>query len=382
MHIAFLTSEYPHDKVKHAAGIGTSIKNLAAALAKEKISVSIFVYGQNTDEVFIENNIKIHLIKSGKKRFGAWYFYRKQLQNYINKFIVSDIIDVVEAPDWTGITAFMNLKAPLAIRLHGSDAYFCHLENRQQKVKNYWFEKLALSKASAFVSPTDFAGNLTKKIFSIKKEIQTIPNGIDLENFHNSEPQSFEKGLILYIGTIIRKKGVLEFPKIMDEVLAKHPDAKLLLIGSDSFDIKTQSASTWKLIENSLNDKTRGKIEYIGKVPYASVQDYIKKANVCVFPSFAETQGMVTIEAMALQKAVVNSDFGWAQELIVDGESGFLANPSDHFKFSEKIIALLEDSQLCIRIGENASKRAAQKFDIAKIASQNIEFYRTLTPNI
>ena len=87
MHIAFLTSEYPHDKIKFAAGIGTSIKNLVSELLKEKIIVSIFVYGQQTDEIIIENGIKIHLIKSRKYSFFTWFYYRKHIQNYINKFI-------------------------------------------------------------------------------------------------------------------------------------------------------------------------------------------------------------------------------------------------------------------------------------------------------
>ena len=141
MHIAFLTPEYPHHKVENTAGIGTTILNLANALIQEGIGVSIFVYGQKKDEVFVENNIKIHLIESKKFRFATWFYYRKYLQNYINQYVDIDKIDLVEAPDWTGITAFMNLNAPLIIRFHGSDAYFCHLEKRRQKIKNFIFEK-------------------------------------------------------------------------------------------------------------------------------------------------------------------------------------------------------------------------------------------------
>jgi glycosyltransferase involved in cell wall biosynthesis len=54
----------------------------------------------------------------------------------------------------------------------------------------------------------------------------------------------------------------------------------------------------------------------------------MKQAQVCIFPSFAETLGMVTIESMALQKPVVNTSIGWAPELIIDG-SGFL-HPQNH----------------------------------------------------
>ena len=116
MNIAFLTPEYSHKKVVSAAGIGTTIKNLAVALQQHDVRVSVFVYDQQLDEVFIENGIKIHLIASKKYPFFTWYYYRRYLQNYLNRYVDLDQIDLIEAPDWTGITAFMKLKAPLVLR--------------------------------------------------------------------------------------------------------------------------------------------------------------------------------------------------------------------------------------------------------------------------
>ena len=59
MHIAFLTSEYPHPRVKSAAGIGTSIKNLVVALVANNVQVTLFIYGQLQHEVFQEEGIKL-----------------------------------------------------------------------------------------------------------------------------------------------------------------------------------------------------------------------------------------------------------------------------------------------------------------------------------
>lgn len=379
MHIAFLTPEYPHDRVAHAAGIGTSIKNLVVALAKKKITVSVFVYGQQEDAVFAEDEISIHLIKNRKFKFMGWYWHRKYLQNYLNAQILAKKIDVIEAPDWTGITAFMHLKAPLVIRFHGSDTYFCHLEKRHQKAKNFRFEKWAVQKAKAFIAPTNYAGAVSKQLFGIKdKVIQTIHYGVALDQFQNKNPEIFENGLILYIGTIIRKKGVFELPEILKKVSIQHPRARLILIGGDSTDIQTGSSSTWRLLEQELDSADLAKVTFLGKIPYQQVQEYIKKAHLCVFPSFAETLGMVTIESMALQKPVVNTAIGWAQELIVDGESGFLVHPQDHSLYANKIIALLKDPNFCLTMGKNARKRVEDVFDIEKIAQKNIVFYQSV----
>lgn len=379
MHIAFLTPEYPHSNAKHTAGIGTSIRNLVVALVKKGITVSVFVYGQNKDAVFFEDEVKIHLIKNKKYSFLGWFFHRKHIQKYCNTVIRKENILLIEAPDWTGITAFMNFRVPLVIRFHGSDAYFCHLENRKQKLKNFWFEKLAINNAKAFIAPTSFAGEVSKKLFKIKrKEIKTIYHGLELQNFENTTPEMYEKNLILYIGTLIRKKGVLELPGIFNKVRDSFPEAKLVLIGSDAADIQTKSKSTWELMKNQFNEEDLKHVDYLGKIPYTEIQSYMKKANVCVFPTYAETFGMVTIESMALQKAVVNSNIGWANELITDQENGFLVHPADHDLFSSRIIELLQNNTLCLEIGKSARFKVEEKFDINKLVEKNIDFYKEI----
>src|SRR5690606_9894825 len=91
-----------------------------------------------------------------------WYLERKRYQRIIQKHIDKERIDLVEVPDWTGISAFMKFKIPLVIRLHGSDRYFCHLEDRKQKWKHHFLEKRAIKYADAIVSVSSFTGELTK----------------------------------------------------------------------------------------------------------------------------------------------------------------------------------------------------------------------------
>ena len=379
MTIAFLTPEYPHSQTGSSGGIGTSIKNLAVALAKKGHIILVIVYSQKKTESFNDEGVSIYLIEHKNYHFAKWYFYRKHIQKYCEKLINEQQIDIIEAPDWTGITAFMNFSIPLVIRFHGSDTYFCHLEKRKQKLKNFWFEKLAVNKAKAFIAPTHFAGELSGKLFGVQnKTIQTIHYGLELEKFSNRNPNDYEDGLILYIGTIIRKKGVLELPSIFKLVLEKYPKARLVLIGGDTSDVVTESQSTWQLVEEQFSNEDNKRVSYLGKIPYQEVQEYIKKAHVCVFPTFAETLGMVTIESMALQKPVVNSNIGWAKELIIDGESGFLVHPKNHKLFAKTIVDLMNDSELCNEIGRKARERVEMVFDIEKIVQQNIIFYQSI----
>ena len=379
MKVGFITSEYPHPKVTHAAGIGTSIKNLTVALVNKGVDVTIFVYHQNENAVVLDEGVEIHLIKKESFKYFTWYFYRKLVQIYVNKVVEEKQIDILEAPDWTGITAFATFKVPLVIRFHGSDAYFCKLEKRKQKFKNFMFEKKALLKALAYIAPTTFAGKETQKIFGLnKKKIKTIHNGLQLKDFENETPAIYNRNTLLYIGTIIRKKGVFELAEIFNKVVEGNPEAQLILIGNDAFDIQTGSASTYKLAESLFSNKAKKKVSYLGKVPYSEVKNHIKNAHVCVFPSFAETLGMVTIESMALQKPVVNTSIGWAQELIDDGTNGFLVHPLDTDLYAQRILTLLNDENLCAKIGKSAREKVETTFDIEMLSDQNLAYYKSV----
>jgi glycosyltransferase involved in cell wall biosynthesis len=126
------------------------------------------------------------------------------------------------------------------------------------------------------------------------------------------------------------------------------------------------------------SQKALPQVKYLGRVPYNETIQHIKNAHVCAFPSFAETLGMVTIESMALNKPVVNTSIGWAQELIDDGVNGFLVHPSDIDIYAEKITTLLNDKELCLKIGKSARLKIKSNFNIEKIADINIEYYKSI----
>lgn len=373
MHLAFLTSEYPHPRTGPAAGIGTSIKNLAEALIKQGVQVSIFVYSQKKDVVFTEKGIKFHLIKHRKFRLLGWYLHRKFLQNYLNKYVAVDKIDVIEAPDWTGITAFMELRAPLTIRLHGSDAYFCKLENRPSKKKNLYFERMALQQADHLVSVSRFTAEETRKIFSLKKNIQVIPNSVDVQRFL-PKYEKVQPGTILYFGTLIPKKGVLELPGIFNRIVEQRPEVYLRIAGKDVPDISS-GRSTKELMQHEFSPEAAAKVEWLGNLSYEDILDEISQAHVVVLPSFAEALPMTWLESMAMEKALVTSNIGWAEELMVEGKTGFTVDPKDHETFSEKVLNLMNDPALALQVGKAARERVLQKFSTEVVVEENLRFY-------
>jgi len=378
MHIGFLLPEYPHHKITTVcAGIGTSSKNIILGILKENHKVSVFIYGQDCNEVIEEGNLTIHKIKRNQFKYFGFYLYRKQLNTYINKIVSKDKIDVLEAVDWTGITAFMKFKIPHVLRLHGTDAFFCNLDKRTQNKKNYFLEKVAYKNTTAVIGVSSFVLELSNQMFKIKKKGIVIPNGLFFENIPTHENTIVEENTILYFGSIIRKKGILELAYIFNKVILERPKAKLSFLGTDVLDVQTKT-STLGLFKALLTKEALNNFEYLGVVPYSELTKVISKTQICVFPSLAESFGMVTIEAMYLKKAIVNTNYPWAKEIVKNEEMGLLEDPKKHEEFAGRIIQLIDDKSLCEQIGEKANKEVVKNFSIKTITKQNITFYKKI----
>ena len=361
MKIAFITSEYPHPKISFSGGIGTSIAHLAFGLVKLGHDVIIVAYGQDKDETFNEEGIKIIKIKNIIVKGFSLLLTQQKVKRLINNLHKKGNLDIMEAPDWTGFTSFLKPICPLVMKLNGSDTYFCHLDNRKVKWKNRFLEKRAFSKADGIISVSKFTGELTNKLFDIDRDFEVIPNSIDIKKFLPKEDKE-EEDIVLYFGTIIRKKGLLELPHIFNQIQTGYPLTKLILVGKDSADIVTGSDSTWELMQPLFTEEALANTQYVGPVSYVEIQSYIQKSSVCVFPTFAEALPVSWLEAMAMQKAIVASNIGWAPEVIEDAKEGYLVHPTDHQLYAEKVVTLLKNKMLRMEFGEQARKKNSNCF--------------------
>ena len=379
MKIAFLTPEYPNARTGNSGGIGTSIKNLAKGLLEEGCQVRVLVYGQKEEAIFDDGGIIIQQIKNVKVKGLSWFFTRKKIEKIINQLYSEKKIDVVEAPDWTGITSFIHpKKCPIVIRLNGSDTYFCNLDGRSVKWKNKFHEKRALQNADALLSVSQFTAEETNRVFDLQKRFTIIPNSIDITSFETDKSILEVPNTILYFGSLIRKKGLLELPFIFNELMQLNPSAKLILVGKDVPDIISGSHSTWAMMQPLFTEQALLNVNYLGSVPYQEIQKYISESSVCMFPSFAEALPVSWIEAMAMQKAVVASNIGWATDVIDDEVNGFLVNPKNHAAYASKINILLSNTQMRQQFGILARQKVIQKFSISVVAQQSVAFYKPL----
>ncbi len=87
---------------------------------------------------------------------------------------------------------------------------------------------------------------------------------------------------------------------------------------------------------------------------------------------------MTWLEAMAMEKALVTSDIGWAQEVMVDGETGFTVAPKNHEHYAERIVTLLQEPKLRSQLGTQARQRVVEHFSSEVVTLQNIDYYKKI----
>lgn len=379
MHIAFLSTEYPHATLPPAGGIGSFVKSMAYALTAQQHLVTVFLIGnQLNDKIWNDGAVKIIQIGTPEKNKFSFLFNRLKIAHVIKQNVLSLQIDLLECPDWEGWHAFVKVKIPIITRIHGSVSYFNHLENKQRSRLMYFLERRAFMRSDAIIAVSNFAGQLTEQLFRTGKSYEVIYNGVDMQKFKPVTPvqQEGSEGTILYFGSLMRKKGCLEIPFIFNEVVARRPNSRLVLAGKDTID-HLSGLSVWEMMQKEFSPEALPRVKYTGAVPYQEMQQLIAESEVCIFPSYAEAFPISWLEAMSMSKAIVASNIGWANESIEDQKSGFLVNPSDHGEYSEKILALLNNPDLQREMGKHARLRIDDFFDIKKIIHTNIEMYKS-----
>jgi glycosyltransferase involved in cell wall biosynthesis len=162
----------------------------------------------------------------------------------------------------------------------------------------------------------------------------------------------------------------------MEHVILRHPDERLSLAGRD-VPGPDGVASLREAIGQSLTPALRPATRFLGARPRSEISRLMAAADVCVFPSQMETQGIVILEAMASGRPVIAPWRGPGPEVLgPDGDCGLLVNPSDPRDIADKLCRILDDPERAERMGQRGRRRALEHFSVPACLSQNLTFYR------
>lgn len=153
-------------------------------------------------------------------------------------------------------------------------------------------------------------------------------------------------------------------------VLAKCPDTWFLFVG------ESDSAHKQELLQLAEREKVSERIIWFGGID--NPLKIVTLFDVAVLSSHSESFSNSVLEYAAAAKPIVISDVGGLGEIIQDGESGFVVPPENPNAMAEKIIQLLENTELAQKLGKNAKELTAQNYNEQKILKQYINYYRQL----
>ncbi|HWM90787.1 MAG TPA: glycosyltransferase family 4 protein [Thermoanaerobaculia bacterium] len=373
MHVGFLTLEYPP---LPTGGIGTSMRSLGRALVAQGHRVTVVGWGPKLETE--DEGVRVRFLgDSGVPRMG-WLLNRWAVRKELVRLVEKEGLDLVATHDWYGPSAGLSLPCPVAVHLHGSATYFAHLLGEEVRPAVHLAESVALRRADGLASVSRFTAETTRRLFGLEKPIEVIPNSVEVERFRPGRAHEVEPGVVLYFGTLVRKKGVLDLGPVFSEIVRRNPAARLRLVGRDSPDRQTGSPSTWELLAASLSPAARARTEYMGARPFLEVHQHVRRAAVCVFPSYAEALPLAWMEAMACGRPMVAYDIGWAPELVRSGMDGLLVPLGKTTSLAEAALSVLADPGLGRSLGEAARARAESGFSSAAIARRTAEWYGSL----
>ncbi len=224
------------------------------------------------------------------------------------------------------------------------------------------------------IAPSESMLNLILGKFQTKKPITVIPTGVDLKSYERTNREKLrtrwgwsDDFVIITTGRLAPEKNWLDLIQAAGEVIKNNSRAKLVFLG-DGPDRRVLARQAEELgIGN--------KVEFVGMVPYEEVAHYLVAADLFAFTSLTETQGLVTLEALAAGLPVVAYDAIGTRDIVEDGENGALT-PVNNAALANAITRLMQDPVKLEQLKKGAL-RTAQQMDIHVLAKELLAVYET-----
>ena len=310
--------------------------------------------------------------------------------------------DLVHCHTWYshfgGILAKKNYGLPLVITVHSLEPL--RPWKREQLAGGYdfslWVENTALEMADAIIAVSGATKHDIECLFNVDPaHVHVIHNGIDLNQYRKLDSTGAlkrygidpAKPYLLFVGRITRQKG---FQHLVRAIQFMEPDFQIVLCAAAPD--TPELAEEVRIAVERAQAQRPGIIWINEMVDQQAACELYSHAAVFVCPSIYEPFGIINLEAMACETAVVASAVGGIKEVVVDGETGFLVpleqmkqspfeaiNPEKFARdLAQRVNKLIKDPELRERFGKAGRKRVEENFSWTAIAERTKRLYQSL----
>ncbi len=355
-------------------GSGVVATELGKALAKEGHKVHFITYSQPTRLDFFNENLFYHEVDFLSYPLFRYPPYELALASKMVDVVLHEKLDLLHVhyaiPHASaGYMAKQILRTkrtdvPVITTLHGTDITLVGKDPSFEPVVTF-----SINQSDGITAVSQSLKDDTLEHFDIEKNIEVIPNFIDLERFKKHPKDHFRKAicpnnekLMVHTSNFRKVKRVEDVVQVFFRVRQQMP-VKLLLVGDGPERIK---------VENLCRELgTCDDIRFLGKIE--AIEEVLSVSDLFMMTSEKESFGLAALEAMACEVPVISSNAGGLPELNIDGYSGFLCEVGNIDQMTSKAVEILDDKNLNT-FKRNALNRA-KEFDIGKILPQYENYY-------
>ncbi|QHG15284.1 glycosyltransferase family 4 protein [Nostoc sp. ATCC 53789] len=390
MRIGFATTEYVTEK-NFSGGLANYLHRVAKALVSLGHEVHIVVLSEIDRSRFEYEGIQIHRLTLGEiqqildtiSRYSicqtsqcldfSFQVYRKLL-----KLHKQQPFDIVQFPDWNacGVVSSLLLPIPQVTRISAYRPVWMKMcggsRDRDEQIIE-WLEWLQMRLIKHIYAPSYTLKRLLAEEAKIT-HVQVIrtPFYLETSDWDSSVFNEYLQGkkYLLFFGRFQLHKGFHILAQALPEVFRKHPDCHAAFVG---LDLSSSLAPSMKEYALSLCSQYTDRLIFIDQIPHTQLYPVIAGAKLVVLPSLIDNLPNACLEAMALGKPIIGTIGASFEELLTEGETGFLVPVGEVNALATKINEVWLHSSLN-EIGQ-AAKKKVQEFGMENTVKELLIYY-------
>lgn len=373
MHIGFFTNTYRPTM----SGVVRSIDTFRDAFID--LGHSVFIFAQKAHD-FEDTEAFIFRYPALEFPWANDYAFPVPFSRTIDNALPSLKLDVIHShhPFLLGETAANKAKElglPMVFTFHTRyDEYAQFLPfgvDFTKLVLDHWLARY-LEKCHHIVTPSE---SIKEILISegVQGDITAVPTGINITPFQEADGHVVREKMgwgddivLISVGRLAKEKNFETLLQAGAIVMKERPHVRLVIVGGG-------------LESKALADLARelgiaDQVTFTGSVPYEEVPNFLKAADIFCFASITETQGLVTMEAMAADLPIVAVDATGTRDAVENGKEGLLTE-NDPAALAAALEKVIEDGDLRQRL-RNAAQQKVLWFDSRRQAERMLEVYR------
>jgi len=372
------TGVYPIPSNDRAAAIEKIVFELSLNLSRKGCDVYVIDIPsekRNSKRLFFHEVNLSYFSSINYRKFRALIFAFLSLFTLLN-ILRRNRIDIVHTH-----TAYSAIFCMLACRLfsnvqHVHTNHDPYLFMKSQKILRSYLEVIAFKFSNHIMAETSTIKEQLVYRFKIPPhKITVVAMGVD-EPPIMQDSRSSSKNIILNVGRLTPRKNQIALVEAIPEVLATHISLEFIFAGP--IDDKVYYKKILQLIE--LRDLSRF-VKFAGEITNKELNALYNKAIIFVFPTQAETQGMVLLEAMSYGLPIVASKISPIMNIVGRFPNSALLVDQDPASIAGAINKLLDDCALRLELSKNA-KKVASTYSWRAVSNRVLLLYKRLTHNL